>query len=49
MKRHHLKAALEAGCQEYLLKLLAPGALERALRSALPGYDFTAGAAGPKV
>jgi CheY-like chemotaxis protein len=37
------EAALEAGCQEYLLKPLDPGALERALRSALPGYDFDDG------
>ncbi|HYG79348.1 MAG TPA: response regulator [Pyrinomonadaceae bacterium] len=35
------EAALEAGCQEYLLKPLGPGALERALRSALPGFDFS--------
>lgn len=35
------EAALEAGCQEYLLKPLSPGVLERALRNALPGYDFT--------
>jgi two-component system cell cycle response regulator DivK len=34
------EAALEAGCQEYLLKPLRPGALERALRNALPGFDF---------
>ena len=34
------EAALEAGCQAYLLKPLDPDALERALRSALPGYDF---------
>jgi CheY-like chemotaxis protein len=34
------EAALEAGCQEYLLKPLNPGALERALRNALPGFDF---------
>jgi two-component system cell cycle response regulator DivK len=34
------EAALEAGCQEYLLKPLEKGALERALRSALPGHDF---------
>ena len=34
------EAALEAGCQEYLLKPLNLGALERTLRSALPGYDF---------
>lgn len=34
------EAALEAGCQEYLLKPLEAGALERALRGALPGYDF---------
>lgn len=35
------EAALEAGCQEYLLKPLGPGALERALRTALPGFDFS--------
>lgn len=40
------EAALEAGCQEYLLKPLEAGALERALRSALPGYDFAADEAG---
>lgn len=34
------QAALEAGCQDYLLKPLDPGALERALRSALPGFDL---------
>ncbi|MCA1612667.1 MAG: response regulator [Acidobacteria bacterium] len=34
------EAVLEAGCQEYMLKPLAPGALERAIRSALPGFDF---------
>ena len=34
------EAALEAGCQEYLLKPLETGVLERALRNALPGYDF---------
>ena len=34
------EAALEAGCQAYLLKPLGRGALERALRDALPGYDF---------
>lgn len=39
------EAALEAGCQEYLLKPLDPGALERTLRSALPGYDFCDGEA----
>jgi two-component system, cell cycle response regulator DivK len=35
------EAALEAGCQEYLLKPLDSGALERALRDALPGFDFS--------
>ena len=35
------EAALEAGCQEYLLKPLDFCALERALRSALPGFDFS--------
>ncbi len=35
-------AALEAGCQDYLLKPLDPGVLERTLRSALPGFDFEA-------
>ena len=35
------EAALEAGCQEYLLKPLEAGALARALRAALPGFDFT--------
>ena len=39
------EAALEAGCQEYLLKPLDPGALERTLRGALPGYDFDDGEA----
>ena len=39
------EAALEAGCQDYLLKPLGPGALERALRGALPGYDFNDGEA----
>ena len=34
------EAALEAGCQQYLLKPLMPGALERALRRALPGFDL---------
>jgi len=34
------EAALEAGCQDYLLKPLGPGALERALRTALPGFVF---------
>jgi CheY-like chemotaxis protein len=39
------EAALEAGCQQYLLKPLEPGALERALRDALPGFDFSDGEA----
>lgn len=39
------EAALEAGCQEYLLKPLESDALERALRTALPGFDFEAGEA----
>ena len=39
------EAALEAGCQDYLLKPLEPGALERALREALPGFDFSDGEA----
>jgi CheY-like chemotaxis protein len=34
------EAALEVGCQDYLLKPLDPGALGRALRDALPGFDF---------
>ena len=34
------EAALEAGCQAYLLKPLDAGALERALRSVLPGFVF---------
>ena len=34
------EAALEAGCQQYLLKPLDAGALARALRKALPGFDF---------
>ena len=34
------EAALEAGCQDYLLKPLNPCALERAIRGALPGFDF---------
>ena len=37
------EAALEAGCQEYLLKPLNPGALERAIRDALPGFDLAPG------
>jgi len=37
------EAALEAGCQAYLLKPLNPGALERAMRSVLPGFDFAPG------
>jgi CheY-like chemotaxis protein len=40
------EAALEAGCQEYLLKPLGSGVLERALRNALPGYDFVSDEAG---
>lgn len=36
------EAAFEAGCREYLLKPLESGALERALRGALPGFDFSA-------
>ena len=39
------EAALEAGCQAYLLKPLEPGALERALRNALPGFVFEDGGA----
>jgi CheY-like chemotaxis protein len=39
------EAALEAGCQSYLLKPLHPGELERALRDALPGFVFAAGEA----
>lgn len=39
------EAALEAGCQDYLLKPLGAGALERALRSALPGFVFEHGEA----
>ncbi|HEX7315003.1 MAG TPA: response regulator [Pyrinomonadaceae bacterium] len=39
------EAALEAGCQDYLLKPLGPGALERALRAALPGCVFERGEA----
>jgi CheY-like chemotaxis protein len=39
------EAALEAGCQDYLLKPLGPGALERALRAALPGFIFEQGGA----
>ena len=34
------EAALEAGCQQYLLKPLDACALARALRKALPGFDF---------
>ena len=34
------EAALEVGCQDYLLKPLDPAALERALRGALPAFDF---------
>jgi len=34
------EAALEAGCQAYLLKPLESGALERAVRGALPGFVF---------
>jgi CheY-like chemotaxis protein len=39
------EAAFEAGCQYYLLKPLKSGELERALREALPGFDFAAGEA----
>jgi CheY-like chemotaxis protein len=34
------EAALEAGCQDYLLKPLGPDVLERTLRAALPGFVF---------
>lgn len=37
------EAALEAGCQDYLLKPLNPCALERAIRNALPGFAFDDG------
>ncbi len=37
------EAAFEAGCQYYLLKPLKDDELERALRDALPGFDFAAG------
>lgn len=37
------EAALEAGCQSYLLKPLKPDELERALREALPGFVLAAG------
>lgn len=39
------EAALEAGCQEYLLKPLESGALARAVRGALPGFVFDEGEA----
>ena len=39
------EAALEAGCQNYLLKPLMPGELERVLRETLPGFDFATGGA----
>jgi CheY-like chemotaxis protein len=39
------EAAFEAGCQSYLLKPLKPDELARALREALPGFDFAAGEA----
>jgi CheY-like chemotaxis protein len=39
------EVALEAGCQDYLHKPLNPGALERAIRGALPGFVFEHGAA----
>lgn len=39
------EAALEAGCQDYLLKPLDADALERTLRKVLPGFVPAAGAA----
>jgi CheY-like chemotaxis protein len=39
------EAALEAGCQEYLLKPLESGALARAVRGVLPGFVFDDGEA----
>ena len=37
------EAVLEAGCQDYLLKPLGPGTLERAIRAALPGFVIEQG------
>ena len=39
------EAAIEVGCQYYLLKPLRPGELERALRRTLPGFVSAAGEA----
>ena len=36
------EAAAEAGCQDYLLKPLRPGELERVVRGVLPGVVFAA-------
>ena len=40
------EAALEAGCCDYLLKPLSADALQRTLRSVLPGFVFAAGESG---